>query len=68
MSLIVTFKPHAEADLAEAYSWYEQHHVALGDKFLTSVNSAVLRIADGPERFPIVHRRDPKLWKGRAGS
>ena len=57
MSLAVVFKAQAEVDLAEAHDWYEQQQFALGKKFLIAVNTAAVRLAAGPERFPIVHKK-----------
>ena len=56
MNRDVILKSQAEADLAQAHDWYQQQDM-LGDKFLAAVEAAVLRVADGPERFPIIHKK-----------
>jgi len=43
-------QPEAEADLAEAYRWYEAQRAGLGLEFLAAVDRALERIADQPLR------------------
>ena len=52
-SLIV--RPEAEADVQDAYSWYESRSAGLGDEFLNAVGIALAASIDNPPRFPIVH-------------
>ena len=42
--------------MADAYSWYQQQHEGLGSRFLASVETAIIRIADSSDRFPIIHK------------
>jgi plasmid stabilization system protein ParE len=53
-SLIV--RPEAEAELAEAFSWYEQRIRGLGLAFLYCAEATNHAIQRSPKRFPIVHR------------
>jgi len=57
MTPSVTIRPEAEADLAEAFAWYEERRVGLGDRFLLSVEAALSTIKRYPESFPVVHRQ-----------
>lgn len=52
----VIFKPEAEADLAEAYDWYEERDAGLGGEFMRCVESCVHGIQRHPEMYPMVHK------------
>lgn len=41
-----------EGDVSEAYNWYEDRRVGLGEEFLGCVIRAICRM---PEAYPIVH-------------
>lgn len=45
--------PAAEADILEAYRWYEQRRVGLGVRFVTEVDDAFVRIAANPAAFAV---------------
>ena len=49
-------RPEAEADLAEAYEWYEQRRAGLGHSLLLSVEATLASIQENPSLFPVVHR------------
>jgi plasmid stabilization system protein ParE len=49
-------QPEAEADLAEAFRWYETRRTGLGHAFLDEVSHAFSRISDQPLRYAPVHR------------
>ncbi|MAS10337.1 type II toxin-antitoxin system RelE/ParE family toxin [Endozoicomonas sp. G2_2] len=51
-SLIVL--PEAEADLEEAFSWYEEQRPGLGSEFLDEVSAAFNRICAYPRACPSV--------------
>ena len=46
----------AEADLAEAFEWYEQRSRGLGLEFLRAVDVTFATIARTPQQFPRVHQ------------
>lgn len=48
-------KPEAEADLAEAYDWYEEQRPGLGDDLLLCVEGAIDTARRNPEMFAVVH-------------
>lgn len=52
----VLFRAAAEADVAEAYVWYERQRPDLGGEFREELSATLQRIAEGPEAFQIVHR------------
>lgn len=52
----IILRPAAEADLQEAYEWYEQREAGLGAEFLRCVDSCVQLIRRHPEIFPTVHQ------------
>lgn len=58
-------RPEAEADIDEAYAWYESRSAGLGDRFLDAVEETIALIGDSPQRFPEKHR-DPDLAIRRA--
>ena len=58
-------RPEAEADIDEAYAWYESRSAGLGDRFLDAVEETIALIWDSPQRFPEKHR-DPDLAIRRA--
>ena len=54
MSKRVIVEPEAEADLAEAYAWYDEQRAGLGDDFLLCIEAAIEAIGERPKSFPIV--------------
>ena len=56
MTTALIVQPEAEADLAEAYRWYETQHSGLGQEFLEAADRAFERIAEQPLRHAAVHR------------
>ena len=47
------FLPEVEYDIAEAYWWYEEKDLGLGDEFLRCLEEAFSRISQHPEHFPV---------------
>ena len=45
-------RPKAEADLQEAWSWYETRRPGLGDELLVEVRSVIHQLETDPERRP----------------
>lgn len=58
-------RPEAEADIDEAYQWYQSRSVGLGDRFLDAVEETIGSIRESPQRFPEKHR-EPDLSIRRA--
>jgi plasmid stabilization system protein ParE len=58
-------RPDAEADIDEAYRWYEERSVGLGTRFLDAVEATLELVRESPQRFPETHR-EPDLTIRRA--
>ncbi|MBN2685876.1 MAG: type II toxin-antitoxin system RelE/ParE family toxin [Pontiellaceae bacterium] len=52
----MVIRPEAEAELAEAFSWYEDQVPGLGAEFLNVVDAALAGIVRNPNGFPVVHK------------
>lgn len=52
----VMVRAEAEADLAEAYQWYEQQVRGLGGEFLLCVDAVMASIERNPQLYPVVHK------------
>lgn len=48
MTASVIVQPEAEADLAEAFDWYERRQPGLGHDFLDEIDRVFARIAEQP--------------------
>jgi plasmid stabilization system protein ParE len=49
-------RPEAEAELAEAFDWYERRAPGLGADLLRAVNTAMDSILSNPLQYPTIHR------------
>ena len=49
-------RPLAEADLDEAFAWYERRSVGLGVDFLRAVDACFAAIDAAPLAYPVVYR------------
>ena len=60
MSLEFIVSPSAEADILEAFSWYEERQSGLGRRFIGELDLAFTRIQSDPlsnqEDLPAIHR------------
>ena len=56
MSPSLLIRPAAEADLREAYGWYEAQQSGLGTQFLAEVDRGFEGICEQPKAFAEVHR------------
>jgi plasmid stabilization system protein ParE len=45
----------AEQDIAEAYGWYEDKRLGLGEEFLSRVDACIQSIVRNPELHRVVH-------------
>ena len=50
------FTSEADAEIAEAFAWYEQRSSGLGPEFLRAVEVAVTSAAHAPLRYPVWRR------------
>jgi plasmid stabilization system protein ParE len=52
VTYVVIVQPEAEADINDAYRWYENREPGLGGEFLGEVTTALSRIANNPLHYP----------------
>ena len=57
MTLNLILRPEAEADVADAFTWYERQTLGLGSHFLLCVEAGLSQIRRYPEASPIVYRK-----------
>ena len=53
----VIFEPPAQAEIAEAFSWYEERSYGLGGDFLRVVAAASEQLSRNPQAFPATRGR-----------
>jgi len=51
----IVLLPEAEADIEEAYKWYESQKLNLGAKFIEEIETLLERIAKNPKIFAKIH-------------
>ena len=56
MTATVVVQPEAEADLTEAFRWYEARRAGLGAEMIGEAGLAFSRIAENPLRPRALHR------------
>jgi toxin ParE1/3/4 len=61
MKSTLRLRPEAEADLQEAYRWYEGQRSGLGDDLLLCVEAALQVLQDNPNQFPEVYKEVRRL-------
>jgi len=49
-------RAEAEADLVDAYKWYEERVAGLGAEFLLCVDAVMSGIERNPQHYPVVHK------------
>ncbi|GKT07181.1 type II toxin-antitoxin system RelE/ParE family toxin [Desulforhabdus sp. TSK] len=57
----ISIRPEAEAEIEEAYLWYEEQREGLGSDFLLCVEECLEKIKKSPDMYPIVHRNVRRL-------
>jgi plasmid stabilization system protein ParE len=56
MTRTLIIRPEAEADLADAYTWYDRQRKGLGIDLIREVERKLDDLQSLPESFPIVYR------------
>jgi toxin ParE1/3/4 len=56
MTRRIIIRPEADADIEDAYRWYEKQRDGLGADFLLCVEDGLARIQRNPEMYPIVYK------------
>jgi len=54
--LPLAVEPEAEADMLDAFEWYESQKLGLGHEFMDCVDDVFDRIAQNPRQFAISYR------------
>ena len=57
----VLIRAAAAADIDEAYLWYENRRIGLGEEFLREVDAVRERILRSPDTFPVMHRQTRRV-------
>lgn len=55
------FTPAAEADVEEAYQWYEGQRAGLGEAFRHAIDLAVAAVESNPAVYPVMHRNTRRV-------
>jgi plasmid stabilization system protein ParE len=53
----VIVRPEAEAEITEAFRWYEDRSEGLGSEFMRALDASLSAIQRNPTAFAIVHRQ-----------
>jgi toxin ParE1/3/4 len=62
MMLFYRIRPDAEADLNEAYGWYERQREGLGADFLLCFEESLQKVRRNPEVYPRIHQTVRRAW------
>jgi plasmid stabilization system protein ParE len=63
MAAKIELLPQARLDLAEAYDWYEQRGVGLGERFLSKVEDCLASIAAQPNLREVAHKSKLRVYR-----
>ncbi|MDZ7288316.1 MAG: type II toxin-antitoxin system RelE/ParE family toxin [candidate division KSB1 bacterium] len=55
MAAKLIIAPEAEQDISEAYAWYENRRIGLGEEFLSCVDACIQAICRMPEMYAVAH-------------
>lgn len=61
----IIIRPRAEADLQEAWSWYESQRSGLGNEFLAEIGDALKLLEQDPKRRHLYYRNFRRLLTHR---
>ncbi len=53
MNYLLVVSPEAEADIDNAFEWYEKQSDGLGRDFLFEVGSSIKKVSDRPLSYPV---------------
>ncbi len=56
MNYALVFRPEVQDELDEAFNWYENQQLGLGDEFLDCIDETLNFIVLLPESYPVVYR------------
>lgn len=55
MIIDLVIAPEAEQDIMDAYSWYEDRRIGLGEEFVSCVDACIQAICRMPKMYTVVH-------------
>jgi len=50
----VVLSTRAQKEITQAWEWYEERQIGLGDRFSVELIDKIKKISSGPERFPVM--------------
>ena len=56
MSRRLIVRPEAEAEMADAFDWYEARVAGLGEAFLLCLDAVFSAVMRNPRQYPRIHR------------
>ena len=56
MSYSLSIRKEAEADIAEAYQYYESCRENLGSEFILCIDESISRIENNPRQYKTIHK------------
>ena len=56
MSYSLSIRKEAEADIAEAYQYYESCRENLGSEFILCIEESISRIKNNPRQYKTIHK------------
>ena len=56
VSIELTIRPEAEAEMADAFDWYEARTPSLGSEFLLAVDAVLQSVLRNPAQYPFIHK------------
>jgi plasmid stabilization system protein ParE len=57
MAVRLVVEPKVEWDISDAYAWYEEQRVGLGEDFLSRLDACIQKILRFPGSYPVVHEQ-----------
>ncbi|MBS0307867.1 MAG: type II toxin-antitoxin system RelE/ParE family toxin [Proteobacteria bacterium] len=65
MSFRVEFAPAAEAEIIDAFNWYEQQSFGLGGEFLRAVKQSEAALSRNPHLYQILYKEIRRTYLRR---
>ena len=65
MSFRVEYEPEAEAEIIDAFNWYEQQSFGLGGEFLRAVKQSEAALSRNPHQYQVIYRETRRAYLRR---
>ncbi len=56
MQYRISFRQEANAELTNAYIWYEEQQKGLGERFVAKIQQRLTQIINNPEKYKVVYK------------